>query len=275
MTQVSLLDHSGFFPDQRACAFSTRRDVGRSEGVFGRFNIDPYCGDRQDAVLGNRRTLADQLGIAADRLFLPHQVHGAAWRVVDAAFLSKSDSEQAFCLEGVDALLTDVPSACVGVSTADCIPVLIYDPVRHAVAAVHSGWRGTVQRIAVVALRAMADRYQTSPGDVFVVIGPGISMESFEVGDSLYDRFSNQGYDMNVIARQYPARTPDEDGMLRALKWHLDLKAAIRQDLYACGVQSAHVHDCAIDTFLDHDHFFSARQLGRHCGRIYNGILLR
>ena len=105
-------------------------------------NINAYCGDTAEHIAENRRRLARALGVEVDQILVPHQVHGTETRVVDAQLLRSSSSERAALLEGVDALTTNQPGVCIGVSTADCVPVLLYDPIHQATAAVHAGWRG-------------------------------------------------------------------------------------------------------------------------------------
>ena len=128
-------------------AFSTTRKGGVSEGNYGEFNINEYCGDEPENVAENRKRLADELGIAVDHIILPHQVHGVEVRQIAAEYFSMPESHRKMALEGVDAVMTDLTGVCVGVSTADCIPVLLYDEVHHAMAAIHAGWRGTLARI--------------------------------------------------------------------------------------------------------------------------------
>lgn len=183
----------------------------------------------------------------------------------------QTDAVKAATLEGVDAVMTDVPQVCVSVSTADCIPILIYDRVHHAVAAVHAGWRSTVLRISEAVLQAMADAYGTRPQDVEAAIGPGISLEAFEVGDEVYEAFRTAGFPMEEMARRYPATG---DGSGRMEKWHLDLWQANRGLLEGCGVPSARIHLAGVCTYLHSERFFSARRLGIRSGRILNGIFL-
>ena len=166
---------------QGACAFSTERRGGYSEGAYASFNANAYCGDDERMVRLNRDLLCEALGLETSRLIIPHQIHGARVRRIDEAFFMQTDAVKAVTLEGVDAVMTDVPKVCVSVSTADCIPILIYDRVHHAVAAVHAGWRSTVLRIPEAVLQAMAGAYGTRPQDVEAAIGPGISLEAFEV----------------------------------------------------------------------------------------------
>ena len=168
-------------------------------------------------------------------------------------------------------MMTDVPKVCVSVSTADCIPILIYDRVHHAVAAVHAGWRSTVLRISEAVLQAMAGAYGTRPQDVEAAIGPGISLEAFEVGDEVYEAFRTVGFPMEEMARRYPATG---DGSGRMEKWHLDLWQANRDLLEGCGVPSARIRMAGVCTYLHSERFFSARRLGIRSGRILNGIFL-
>ena len=124
---------------QGACAFSTERRGGYSEGAYASFNANAYCGDDERMVRLNRDLLCESLGLETSRLIIPHQVHGARVRRIDEAFFMQTDAVKAATLEGVDAVMTDVPKVCVSVSTADCIPILIYDRVHHAVATHNQG----------------------------------------------------------------------------------------------------------------------------------------
>lgn len=172
------------------CAFSTMRGGGYSSGAYATFNANAYCGDDERHVALNRVLLCDELGLSADRLIIPHQVHGDRVLRIDDRFFAGDEAARGAALEGADAVMTDLPHVCVSVSTADCIPVLVYDSRHHAVAAVHAGWRGTMLRIVETTLGAMHEAYGTEPSDVQAVIGPGISLDAFEVGDEVYEAFA-------------------------------------------------------------------------------------
>lgn len=131
-----------------ARAFSTGRRGGYGKGAYASFNVDAHCGDDERDVRLNRDLLCRALGLETSRLIMPRQVHGTCVRRIDEAFFLLSDAARAALLEGVDAVTTDLPGVCVSVSTADCIPILLYDGAHHAVGAVHAGWRGTAARIA-------------------------------------------------------------------------------------------------------------------------------
>ncbi len=250
-------------------AFSTRRSGGCSKGLYASFNINEYCGDDPEDVRRNRKALCRQLHLDEDRLVMPHQTHGTKVLCVDEAFFAGSASWRKERLEGVDALITRLPATCIGVSTADCIPVLLYDAGTGAIAAVHAGWRGTVGRIVEKTIDAMADTFGTRSVDVKAVIGPGISLEAFEVGDEVYDTFAAAGLPVSVLARRYSSA--GETG--GQMKWHIDLWEANRCQLVDKGVPREQIQLSGLCTYFHSDRYFSARRLGVCSGRIWNGIV--
>lgn len=243
-------------------AFSSTRQGGYSEGRYGEFNINRYCGDSEEAIKSNREALCQLLDIEDCRLLMPHQVHLAEIAVVDREMMSLSAEERQQRLDGIDALMTNEAGVCIGVSTADCIPVLLYDPIRRASCAIHAGWRGTVQRIAEKAVGRMTETYGTNPKDIIAQIGPGIHLESFEVGDEVNEAFEKAGFPMEQISKRYE-------------KWHIDLPECNRLQLVAAGIPEAQIAVSPVCTFQQSDTFFSARRLSIHSGRIFTGILLQ
>ena len=201
-------------------------------------------------------------------LFMPHhQVHETKTVIIDKAFLDKNPLEQALLLDGVDALCTALPHICVSVKTADCIPVLLWDETNHVVSAVHAGWKGTLKRIVEENIEVLQSTFGTQPEHLHAIIGPGIGLDSFEVGDEVYDLFANAHFPMNQFAQRYPyTRNP------QAEKWHIDLWECNRLQLIKKGVNPQNIHVSGIDTYQNHDRFYSARR--KDNGRIINGIML-
>ena len=202
-----------------------------------------------------------------------HQVHGDRVAVVESADLTRED------LEGFDALITDVPGVAIGARTADCIPVLMYDPVRRAVAAVHSGWKGTVLKIAAKTLSAMSSEFGTSPADILAVIGPGIGPDSFQIGPEVARAFLDAGFPEAGLSGTYSSdrpiisdRGPRIPGTMQG-GLHIDLWEAVRLTLFRAGVPDSHILTAGIDTYT-HPGFFSARREGPSCGRTVNTIML-
>lgn len=243
-------------------AFSTTRHGGCSKGSHATLNINPYCGDDPQAVSRNLLALSTTLGIEPKRIVMPHQTHGIEVRSVDSALMGMPPNQRTRALDGIDAISTDMTGVCIGVSTADCIPVLLSDREHHAVCAVHAGWRGTVARIVQKAVQHMQRNYATVPSQLVAQIGPGISLQSFEVGDEVYAAFSQAGFDMQRIAR-------------RQAKWHIDLPLCNAMQLQTAGVEPSNIAMCGTCTYQNAADYFSARRLGTLSGRIFTGIMMQ
>lgn len=258
-------------------AFSTTRHGGVSEGNYASLNINEYCGDSKANTDANRLLLANELGIDTNHIIMPHQTHGVESRIIGEEFANLPDGVKKMLLEGVDAVMTNIPGMCIGVSTADCIPVLLYDEEHHAAAAIHAGWRGTQARIVHKAVQEMRMAYQTDPTKLKAVIGPGISLDNFEVGDEVYAAFEQATFDMSTIAEERIKRNPNAEDPAKAFerKWHINLPLANIQMLTHNGVDEANIINTGICTFDNADNYFSARRLGIESGRIYTGIIIR
>ena len=194
----------------------------------------------------------EALGFQLEELALPRQVHSdnVLWM------------HEAGRPEATDAVITDQPGLPVCVKTADCIPVLLYDTRQRIVAAVHAGWRGTVSRIVQKTVRQM---HPLDPKDLHAIIGPGISLQQFEVGDEVYDAFFAAGFPMERIARRFPSSNGEG-------AWHIDLWDANRFLLQELGVDDIFVEGTCTRTSED---FYSARRETINTGRNYNGIVIK
>ena len=176
------------------------------------------------------------------------QIHSAEVHLADAL----GDRER----EG-DALITDRPGLCVGVRTADCVPLLILDTSTHAVAAVHAGWRGTAAAIVTRTLARFTDLYQSRPADLQVAIGPCIRACCYQVSEDVAARFS--AWPSSVV--------PQANG-----KPHIDLAAANRAQLVAAGLDPATIFDSGLCTSCSVDRFFSFRREPQNPGRMLSSI---
>lgn len=190
-----------------------------------------------------------------------HQVHGCKVAVIDRPDITRED------LEGYDAFITNLPGVAIGVRTADCIPILLYDPVHGAVAAIHSGWKGTVQKIVLCTISSMEASYGSRPGDLIAAIGPGIGLESFQVGEEVPRLFKDAGFPIELIWNWFGM--PDKGSMSGG--HHIDLKAANRWLLEIAGVLPENISCSDICTYKD-ARFFSARREGFGCERNINSI---
>ena len=190
-----------------------------------------------------------------------HQVHGSGIAVIDRAGMTRDE------LEGYDAFVTNLPGVAIGVRTADCVPILLSDPRNRAIAAIHSGWKGTVLKIVQETIRLMKATYGTDPEGLRAVIGPAIGPESFQVGEVVVDKFRDAGFPMpSIWSFQGPkGETPMSGGH------HIDLRMANRWILQGCGVREEHIETVTVDTYQDLS-FYSARREGVRCGRNINAI---
>lgn len=168
---------------------------------------------------------------------------------------------------GVDAIVTTVKGVTIGVKTADCVPILIYDSYQKVIAAIHSGWKGTIANITNCVIEIMRKDFGSSPTDIKAVIGPCIHVESFEVGDEVYIDFKNKGYGHFCRRMYMPNCSGDE-------KWHVDLPSVCRHQLLDAGITDIVVRkEC---TYQQFPRFYSARRMKEELAnhRIFNCISL-
>ena len=157
-----------------------------------------------------------------------------------------------------DALVTKAEGVSIAVKTADCLPVLIADPDNKAVAAVHSGWRGTLKQIAAETILTMQKVFRSDPARLLVAVGPGIRSCCYEVGPEVSVLFEDR-YPENGISVAAPGR-PD--------KFLLDMPQTLKIQLNAAGVVPENIHDLGLCTCCNTDTFFSYRAEGKHSGRM-------
>ena len=246
-------------------AFSTRQG-GVSRPPFDTLNLGQSVGDDSAAVEQNRRRLFGAFGIDAARVVRAWQAHEDGVLRVDAGLTGRPGFPGCLLDERAkfDALITRLPGLALVVTTADCLPILIHDPVRAAVAAVHAGWRGTAKRIAARALGAMREAYGTDPADCRAAIGPGIRGCCFEVDAAVTDSMA--------------AALPNWEKHARANRsghWLLDLAEVNRAILEAAGVRADCIEDVGLCTSCRNALFFSHRAEKGRTGRMMNFILLK
>ena len=244
--------------------FSTTSQGGVSGGNYASFNLGRSTDDDPLNVQVNYRFLSRMLGIEIENLYVPKQSHGDSIVVIDTNFLSQPSDQQEIILTDVDALITNVKNIGIGVTTADCVPILIYDPTKKALAAIHAGWRGTVQHIASKTLKKMQQTYGTRPKEVLVGIAPSISASRFEVGDEIGEAFREANYRLDSISYRNEASG----------KLHIDLQEANIIDLTSLGVERNNIENSKLCSYSNPDLFFSARRQTIKSGRMMTGGVL-
>ncbi len=215
--------------------------------------------------------LEDFLRTPLNRVIPPRETHSGNIRLVtgEQPEGSLAYTDERFSIKGPgghDSIVTDVPGVLIHLWTADCLPLYLYDPVRHAAAVVHNGWRGACGGITVNTLRVMRERFGTDSRDVAAAIGPCICGSCYEVGEELLQPFRKH-FGRDEAERFF---TPGNAG-----KYYLDVRKAVCSDLAKAGVRAERICDIGICSFEDHA-FASYRRDGiyPHGEQTLSGIVL-
>lgn len=233
------------------CHAVTTRDGGVSQGEFASLNLAFHVGDDAEAVRENRRALGLALGYDPAALVAAQQVHGVDCRIVTGVERGHGAFNGAGALADCDALVVSEPDIPVLIMVADCAPILLVDPVKKVLAAVHAGWRGAVGDIAANAVEMMVREFGSELGDITAGIGPCLCVECLEVGEE--------------VAAQVPGA-----GVVRRADWvkpHLDLRAIIHEDIAGAGVSPGQIETMPHCPRCQNERFFSHRGQGGQAGR--------
>jgi purine-nucleoside/S-methyl-5'-thioadenosine phosphorylase / adenosine deaminase len=237
----------------------TARDGGISDGPYATLNLGLSVGDDPARVRENRRRLAAALGASLDDLVFARQVHGAGVAVVGDADRGSGAYSLDDAIGGVDALVTTTPGVILAILTADCLPVVLHDPVAGVLACVHAGWRGTAAGVTAAAVAALRD-LGSRPSDIVAGLGPAIAGDRYQVGPDVHEAVTAA---FGAAAAGF--LRPDLRPGAGPGRWLLDLPAANRHALREAGVPDAQIHASTIPTGTGD--FFSDRA-ARPCGRL-------
>jgi hypothetical protein len=221
--------------------------------------IPGFAGARQgvEHFFGTRHGPPDR-GRCVQAVVSVTQVHGTDVLIVD-----RPVAEAPIFDGGWDALVTDQPGVLLTVRTADCVPVLIHDPVRCVVAAVHAGWRGAVAGIVPKTLAVMGKRFGSEPASLRVAIGPSAGPCCYEVDEPVLRRLREACADWRRLVR--------ETGSGKAM---LDLRGLVRGQARGAGVREEAVHSVNLCTICHPDLFHSYRRDGTVRGTMVSGVML-
>lgn len=238
--------------------FFSSRNSGVSNGVFESLNFGTRHGEEKN-MKTNLLLLANSLDLDAAKFIIPKQTHGDKIVIV-----TETNSFDVF--ENTDALVTNIPSITLSVKTADCVPILLFDPVKKAIGAVHSGWRGTAQNIAGKTVKTMSQTFGSEPENIIVAIGPCIGSKNYEVGIEVLQKIKSVTSDHKRIFDSENIKTG---------KAFLDLTHANVQLCLQAGIKEKNIDTLELCTFTMKDDFFSARRDGHITGRMINGISIK
>jgi YfiH family protein len=210
-------------------------------------NLSSRVGDNPENVKANRVEFLGKLGIKESSLAVPHQIHSTNIEIVDKpGFYTDRDG-----------LITQTKNVYLVISTADCMPVLVYDKAKEIAAAIHSGWRGTQKNITGTALKILYEKYGSSPDDIIVFIGPGICSKHFEVGEDVAGLF-----DAEFVEK-------------RGERYYVNILANVLKQLKDSGIKDEQIEFSTYCTFEEKDYLHSYRRDRDKSGRMFSVIGMR
>lgn len=238
-----LIRYSIFQPHANVCAFTTTKSTLPVKRI------------RYSNVPENKAKLAEALALEVERMVYPDQTH--------SSYVAEVTEFPEAIISETDALVSNQPGLCLCVQTADCVPVLLFDPVAKVIAAVHAGWRGTVGGIVEKAVSKMTN-YGASAKNIVAAIGPSISPEIYEVGNEV----------VAAARKSIPnvALSLHKNG---TGKFHFNLWEANRQLLLKNGVPAQNIEVLGACSFSETEKYYSARRDGIDTGRMVSGIMLK
>ncbi len=227
---------------------------GISKPPFSSLNFDTRDGDDIKNVEHNKTTVGRLFGFDADRILTINQAHGSNVLVIDKPI------KDTFSLSKIsaDAIITNQYDVAIGILTADCVPILLLDPVKKIVGAVHAGWRGTVKAVVQKAIEIMAREFGSDKKEILAAIGPSIGQCCYKIDEVVAKEFRDNEY------------IKKEDDC-----WRLDLKKVNLSQMVSSGILGKNISVEDLCTSCRNDLFFSYRKDGKITGRQLNFVMLR
>lgn len=236
-----------FKPFDHLIALQTTRYGGNSKGDYFSLNLGKNTNDDPQLVQSNYEILKKEIGISD--FVLSHQIHGD--QILEAEFLG--------IYTGYDSIITKKSNLFIGITIADCCPILIFDCKHNVIAAIHAGWKGTIQKLVLKTLNLLYNKHNTHPKDCFAYIGACISERNFEVGNDVADNFSPK------------YKIWDE----KRNKFLVNLKEANTNQCREFGIPNHQIEISDLCTFEDDQLLYSHRKSGGVTGRMLCGIAIK
>lgn len=236
-------------------AFLTRTG-GISKDAFSSLNFDLRDGDSKKNIEHNIKKTAKTFGFKPSRLITVNQVHGDDIFIIDKKTpLSKKVS--------ADAIITNLRGIAIDVLTADCVPIILFDPLNTAIAIVHAGWKGTLKKIVEKTILTMSKKFGTSAKTLAAAIGPCIGKCCYNVDDTVVKPFKNTFPDYKEFIK------------LEKSDWKLDLKKANYVQLVCAGLLKKNIWTANHCTSCRKDLFFSYRRDNKKTGRQMSFVMIK
>ncbi len=273
--RLALYEFDSLRPHESAVlAGCTTRRGGVSKPPYNELNLGLHVGDNTDAVLENRRRLAAALGVEPSAFVFAQQVHGGEVGVVSDADRGRGALRFEDALPHTDALITRDAGVVLAVMHADCVAVVLFDPLTPAVGVVHAGWAGAVHHILRNAIEAMRTHFGSDPATLVAAIGPSIGPASYEVGVDVAERVRAEFPGIGLLRPRGEAAHLRGEEKPEEERYLLDLWSAAAADLMSVGVPRESIEVAGLDTLQMHSRFFSHRRQ-QPTGRCLTFAMLR
>ncbi len=255
---IYMLDLIRYFGDDKlVTAYFTTRTGGVSSGRLSSLNLGGKTGDTEENIIENRRRVRCEIGAEDSCEVRLNQVHGN-----DICVISSMPQGSEYNPGDFDGVVTNQKNLLLTTGYADCIPVILYDPVNQVVGLAHCGWKGTMLKCGGNAVKAMMENFGSEAINIRAVIGPGISQCCFETGKDVYKAFSEAGFNIELYSKAM------DNG-----KYYIDLKKINHDVLAELGVKNIEISSECTGCSLDR--FFSYRKEDGRTGRMNSGIIIR
>ncbi|MFZ3073343.1 MAG: peptidoglycan editing factor PgeF [Thermodesulfobacteriota bacterium] len=259
-----------FSPLISASSFVLAAFLGRKGGIsqspYDSLNLCTRVGDKEENVEENKRTVGAAFNISPGNMVCVKQVHGDSIHLID------SEDKKGYEKVEADAIITNLKNVVIGILTADCVPVLIYDPVKRASGAAHAGWKSAALGIASKTVKAMTDEFGSKPSDMLAAIGPGIGVCCYDVNIDVENEFRKKYKDASLYITVPPFSKGRSGGINDG---HLDLKGMNLLDLKQAGLKEKNISLSGICTSCKNDVFFSYRKDALITGRQMSFIAIK
>src|SRR3990172_4306859 len=274
-------DSAPLISGQAEAAFLGRKH-GVSEPPYDSLNLCTRVGDKEENVTENKKIVSAAFGVSPENMVCVKQVHGDSIHIVD------SEDKKGYEKVEADAIITGLKNIAIGILTADCVPVLIYDPVKRAAGISHAGWKGAALGIASKTVKAMTDEFGSNPSGILAAIGPSISVCCYDVNSDVENEFRKRYIDSSLYIENSPfpcltwgtppppPHPPKAEGEgEKKTGPRLDLKGMNLLDLMQAGLKKENISVSSICTSCRNDLFFSYRKDEKITGRQMSFVMLK
>lgn len=244
--------------------FVSTRLGGFSSPPYNSLNLSFNVEDDPEKVLKNRKLLAEALGISLTSLTTAKQIHGCHVKIISEGLRGKGSIDYKGAINATDAMVTNVPDICLMILSADCVPILFFDPSKKVIGVAHAGWKGTLRFVTQKTVKVLREHFGCSPEDIVAGIGPSIGPCCYQVGQEVVCEVEDV-----FGAKDECIRKDSADDVA-----YLDLRTANLRQLIQAGVPDKNIEMAKICTCHHPNLFYSYRHEKGRTGRFGTGIII-